>query len=157
MKAKLFVILISLIGLSSCNQNALVDTFHELPETGWSYTEVISDSFEVSNPEFFHQLFVNLRISGEYEFANIYLKLSITAPDSSVKEETVTINLADKTGKWLGSGIGDIITYQEPILGKQNLKNAGIYKVKMEQFMRLENLPHVVSAGIMVKQLEELL
>ena len=155
MKQKLVLIFLVFFTVSACTQNVLVDSFHELPETGWSYTKIVNDSFEVTQPEFYHQMYANLRISGDYDYANIYLKLSIIAPDSSQKEEVITLDLADKTGKWLGSGIGDKITFQQPILEKQKFKDAGIYMVKVEQFMRLENLPHVISAGIKVEQLEE--
>ena len=156
MKVRLTVILLSLLGLSACNKNVLVDSFHELPETGWKYSEVLIDSFKVNNPDNYHQLLANIRINGDYQYANIYLKINITSPDSSQKEEIVTLTLADKTGKWLGSGSGDVITYQEPILGKQKFTK-GTYYVQLEQYMRLEMLPNVVSAGIKVEQLEETL
>jgi gliding motility-associated lipoprotein GldH len=156
MKEKLVLIFLALASLTACNKNVLVDSFHELPESGWSYNNIVQDSFEVKEPAFYHQMFANLRISGDYKYANIFLKLTIIAPDSSQKEEVVTLNLADKTGKWLGSGIGDKITFQLPVLDKQKLKEAGIYRVKIEQYMRLENLQNVVAAGIMVEQLEEI-
>ena len=54
-------------------------------------------------------------------------------------------------------GIGNIVTYQLPILGKQKLSEAGTYKVELEQYMRLEHLQNVVSAGIIVEQLDEIL
>ncbi len=156
MKEKLVLIFLALVSLTACNENVLVDSFHELPESGWSYNNIVQDSLEVKEPEFYHQMFANLRISGDYNYANIFLKLTIIAPDSSQKEEVVTLDLADKTGKWLGSGIGDKITFQLPVLDKQKLKEAGIYRVKIEQYMRLENLQNVVAAGIMVEQLEEI-
>ncbi len=134
----------------------MVDTFHDIPENGWQYENVIVDSFSVKQPDHYHQYYLNARIDGDYPYANLHVKLKITAPDSTVSEEVVSVKLAEKSGKWLGSGIGDVITFQVPILKRQELKQKGKYTVELEQYMRLENLPFIVSAGIKVEQQEEI-
>ena len=153
-------LLIAAIGLvltlTSCNDNALVNTYHELPKTGWSYDEVLVDSFEVVNTDFYHQSYLNLRINGDYPYSNIIVKLTETDPNGKSTEEIVTVTLAEKSGKWLGSGLFNVITYQEPILGKRSFKSKGMYRIKLEQFMRKESLLHVSAAGVKVKQQEEI-
>ena len=101
-------------------------------------------------------MYANVRITGDYEFSNLYVKLTIVAPDSGSSTEIINLKLAENSGKWLGSGIGDVITYQLPILNKKEFKQSGTYTVKIEQYMRLVNLPNVVSVGLKVQQLEEI-
>jgi gliding motility-associated lipoprotein GldH len=148
--------LFSILFFSSCNENILVDQFHSIPESGWHYEHTIIDSFEVTNPAFYHQYFLNLRVDGDYAYSNLHVKLITTAPDSSSREEILTVTLAEKSGKWLGKGLGDVLTFQIPILEKLELKQKGKYTVSLEQHMRLESLPHILSAGIKVEQQEEI-
>lgn len=142
--------------LSACSDSALVDRYHELPEDGWQYEHIITDTFVVEKPGFYHQIFANLRISGDYPYANIYLKLNITKPDGTKKSEVITVDLAAKSGKWLGSGLGDVITFQSPILHRKYLDQKGKYTIEIEQNMRLETLANVLAAGIRVEQQEEI-
>lgn len=153
---KYSLILILAATLSACSDHALVDQYHELPDEGWQYEHIITDTFEVTNPDYYHQVFANLRITGDYTYANIYLKLNITSPDSTTKSEIITVDLADKSGKWLGTGLGNVITYQTPILHRKYLTQKGKYTVKIEQNMRLQTLQNVRAVGIRVEQQEEI-
>lgn len=147
-----FVSFLTLIG---CNSDVLVDQYHSLPESGWHYKNVVMDTFQPQS-DYYHQLYANVRINGDYGYSNLYVRLTIIAPDSTATKEVINLKLAENSGKWLGSGIGDAITFQLPILGKQTFKQKGTYTIKIEQYMRLENLPNVLSAGIKVQQLEEI-
>ena len=157
LKNMLFILTVALAAaLSACSDGVLVDRYHELPEEGWRYEHSIADTFHVENPGFYHQIFTNLRISGDYPYANIYLKLNITKPDGSKKSEVISVDLAAKSGKWLGSGLGDIVTFQSPILHRKYLDQKGKYTVEIEQNMRLETLANVLAVGLRIEQQEEI-
>ena len=134
----------------------LVDSFHELPASGWTYEHTLTDSFTIEKPGHYHAIFCNLRINGDYPYANIHVKLSIQHPDSTTTEHKIPLTLAEKSGKWLGSGLGDAITYQTPILHRKFFNKKGTYTITLAQDMRLENMPNVLSAGIRVEQQEEI-
>ncbi|NBV56309.1 MAG: hypothetical protein EBR72_00655 [Bacteroidetes bacterium] len=68
----------------------------------------------------------------------------------------ISIPLAEKSGKWLGTGLGSTITFQEPILHRKLFDLHGKYYITLEQNMRLENLSNVISAGIKVNKQEEI-
>lgn len=128
----------------------------DLGEDGWLYDEVLSDSFTVNNPDHYHQLFANFRINSDYSFANIQVKLTLINPDSTQISFPLSIPLAEKSGKWLGSGFGSVKTYQVPILHRKLLNQSGSYHLRLEQNMRLENLSNVLSAGMRVDEQEEI-
>ncbi len=142
--------------LTACSDEALIDRYHELPSDGWKYEQIIVDSFEVQNPGCYHQIFANLLISGDYPYANIYLKLTITQPNGSEKSEVISVPLAEKSGKWLGTGLGDAITFQSPILHRKYLTQKGKYTLAIEQNMRLQTLSNVLAVGVRVEQQEEI-
>lgn len=157
MKITFFILtVVFAAAFSACSDDALVDRYHVLPEEGWHYEHIVTDTFCVENPDFYHQIFANLRVSGDYPYANIYLKLNITTPDGSKKSEILSVGLATKSGKWLGSGLGDVVTFQAPILHRKYLDQKGKYTVEIEQNMRLETLANVLAAGLRIEQQEEI-
>lgn len=156
MTKSLFILIIAAFFAVGCNQNVLVDEYHSVPLSGWQYKDIITDSFEVIELGHYHQISANLRINGDYQYANMHLKMTITAPDSSIKTYNVPLELADKAGKWYGSGLGDIITFSLPIFHRKFLTQKGKYVVAIAQDMRLESVPNVLSIGLRVEQQEEI-
>jgi gliding motility-associated lipoprotein GldH len=156
LKKYLFILAITAFLFAGCNGDVLVDEYHTLPVSGWEYKDVITDSFEVLEPGHYHQLSANLRINGDYTYANFHVKMNITFPDSSSKEYNVPLQLAEKSGKWLGSGLGDVITFRIPVFHRKFLTQKGKYTVSISQDMRLESVPNIVSAGLRVEQQEEI-
>lgn len=151
-----YIYLIATLLLWSCQEGVLVDQFHDIPNSEWEYETEIVDTCFVKQPEFYHQIYANLRISGEYKYANIHLLLATTQPDGEVSKHKIPLDLAEKSGKWLGSGLGDVITFQIPILHRKYLNQKGKYRFEITQDMRLNPLPSVLSAGIRVEQQEEI-
>jgi gliding motility-associated lipoprotein GldH len=155
---KKYIPIISLAALffTACNEKVLVDTFHELPAEGWAYEQTVTDSFTVANPGHYHAVASNLRVSADYPYANIHLLLTITSPDGKTVTRKVSVDLAEKSGKWLGTGLGDIYTFQKSILHRKYFNQKGQYSVTIAQDMRLANLPSVSAAGIRVEEQEEI-
>lgn len=150
----LIVALVFSFGIVACNSDAIVDKFHPVSNEAWEYSEVFTDTFSITNETYYHNLFINLQITGDYAYQNLYVKLKHTNPAGKTTDEIINLQLAEKNGRWLGSGMGDIITFQIPVLGKQAYKN-GTHSISLEQYMRLEQLPFVVAAGIKVEKTKE--
>jgi len=137
-------------------KNTLVNSYLDLGGDGWSYEETLTDSVEIAHPDYYHQVLANLKINNDYSFANIQLKITLLKPDSTSQVFPISIPLAEKSGKWLGTGLGSTITFQEPILHRKLFDLHGKYYITLEQNMRLENLSNVISAGIKVNKQEEI-
>jgi gliding motility-associated lipoprotein GldH len=89
-----------------------------------------------------------LRISGSYAYSNIWLLYTVEGPDTKIKQQ-FQISLSDKTGKWLGKGMSNLLSYEQPILGNIKLKK-GKYTVKISQNMREEELAAVSDLGLKI-------
>lgn len=158
------LILFSIVAFTfvSCSDDAVVNEFHDIPEPGWSYDQVLVDSFDVVDTAFYHQYYLNIRIDSDYGFSNIYVKMTETDPNGEETSHVLNVTLAEPSGKWKGSGLGDVLTYQVPVLKKREFKQSGRYSVKLEQYMReekllrMEILPHVLSVGIKLEKQEEI-
>ena len=57
-----------------------------------------------------------------------------------------------KTGRPLGSGIGDIYDHQFELLHDLKFNAAGTYKIILKQYMRKDPLPGILAVGIRVEK-----
>lgn len=69
-----------------------------------------------------------------------------------MERDTVELTLADPSGKWLGSGMGDI--WDNRVLFKQQFRfpEKGTYIFTLEQAMRIDPLPQIMDVGIRIEK-----
>ncbi len=119
--------------------------FTNLSNEGWSYGDTISfipDSAVLNAPG---TLSVALRHDNSYRYSNLWLE--ITSTDNEVpRRDTVNIVMADKYGRWKGSGLGTAYQIEQSIPGKIMLK-AGV-PVKIRHVMRVDTLHGIELIGI---------
>ena len=95
----------------------------------------------------FYDLFINLRNENSYRYSNLYLFVEINFPNGKTSRDTVECPLADPTGRWYGSGLGDL--YDNRILYKRQRQFplAGEYSIMIEQAMRDSVLRGISDVG----------
>ena len=104
-----------------------------------------------------HDLFIDVRHTGDYQFSSLYVFLDLEGPEDRRIRDTVECLLADPTGQWYGKGTGFIFAHREydtHVLYK--LRNRfpaiGRYTIRLEQAMRTEELKGVLDIGISVER-----
>ena len=69
-----------------------------------------------------------------------------------LKEELREYNFFDpKTGEPFGSGLGDLFDHKIPLEENFQFQNSGEYTIELQQFMRMDTLPFVLSVGARVE------
>ncbi|HQS51819.1 MAG: gliding motility lipoprotein GldH [Sphingobacteriales bacterium 17-39-43] len=151
----LFVVLMTTILASCQDQSAIVDTNIELDKHNWSYTEKVKVPLNIESEDIPCNLYLNLRHTSDYKYSNIFLLIHITGPDGKKSTERREFKLALPDGEWLGSGSGNLYSYQ--ILFKENFKFPlkGKYIIELEQNMRDNPLDHITDAGIRVERVDK--
>jgi len=142
-----------MLGLISCQDSvAVVDKNIELEKRNWSYSEKIRIPVKIEATDIPYNLYLNLRHSADYKYSNIFILIHITGPDGKKITERREFKLALPDGEWLGSGSGNMYSYQ--IAFKENYKFPvkGTYIFELEQNMRDNPLDHVSDAGIRVEK-----
>ena len=121
---------------------------HQLPNKNWEIGNTIKFDVEVSDTMSGYDFYIDLRTETSYPYANIYMFVNTTFPSGKTARDTVECILADHTGRWLGSGLGDI--KDNHILFKDNVRfpNTGTYTFEFEQGMRIESLSSILDVGI---------
>ena len=151
---KVFVFLVQVFiitGLISCDRNRIYEENSEIENQVWNldqsieFTPIISDTSNVSN------VYLNIRNTDEYSYSNLYLFITTTAPTGYWIIDTVEIVMADKRGKWTGSGFGGVYYNQKLFKVNVRFPFPGSYSFKVEHGMRVEDLKGIRDVGLRIE------
>lgn len=137
--------------LISCDPFRIVDQNSEIKNASWQQNDGRKFSFEVEDTSLIYSVLINLRNNNDYPFSNIYLFVEMTSPSEKYFMDTLQFNLADQTGKWLGSGIGNIWQNHIPLVEGVKMNEIGTYRIVLNHGMRQESLPGITDVGIRVE------
>jgi gliding motility-associated lipoprotein GldH len=145
-----FFLIIATIGFSSCNEGVAVDTFEAIPNQNWTYIKPIKANINVVDSTKSYNIYVNFRHTVDYAYANVWLRFHVLGPklkDEPLRQE---FQLAETNGEWLGSGSGNLFSYQ--LIFKENYKfpATGKYTIVVEQNMRDNPLKSISDVGIRI-------
>lgn len=147
----LFLLIVS--GLTSCQDTqTVVDDNFEIAGHNWSYTEKVQIPFVIANPDQLYNLYVNLRLTSKYKYSNIFLLIHLTGPDGKKTTERKEFRLALPDGEWLGSGSGNLYSFQMPFKENYKFPLKGKYVIELEQNMRDNPLNNISDAGVRVEK-----
>ena len=141
--------------LTACNEHTVYHSYQSLPNKGWGKSDTLSFLIPVTDsipPTL--RLFAEVRNRTDYPYHNLYLFISQNLQDSTVwRTDTITINLADSTGRWIGNGWGSI--YQSAVFIKsvRPLYPAN-YTFKIMNGMKDEKLSGINDIGIRIERQE---
>lgn len=164
-RKSIFLILsIALIFIDSCGlpENTITEEFQTVDKGIWGWKETKSYTFTIEDSTHFYNIYCGLRITGKYNYSNIWLiyelaesksenASAVNSPGTSLQKKQFQIELADQTGRWLGKGMSNLISYEQPLLIKTKLKK-GNYTFKLSQNMREDLLSGVNDVGIKVEK-----
>lgn len=142
--------------LAGCSDQVVFQADVPVPEEAWDRSFTPEFSFEVGDTVRHHDLYIDVRHTGDYPFSDLFLFVDLYGPDDRHLRDTVECLLADPTGRWYGKGTGFIFAdrFEAHVLYK--LKNrfpvSGRYTIKLEQAMRTEQLPGVIDVGVSVER-----
>ncbi len=150
-RSRLLVLALAVVTLIGC-RNILFQESRPVPNRIWEIGNTISFDVEVIDTMTGYDFYIDLRNEATYQYANIYMFVNTTFPSGKTATDTVECFLADQSGRWLGSGLGDVV--DNHILFKQNIRfpTAGTYTFAFEHGMRNEALPSIMDVGISIEK-----
>ena len=146
-------IIIILLGLFSCDSNKVFEEYIEVENANWQKENIASFEFIAKDTITAHNIYINIRNTGDYLYSNLYLFVTMKGPNGGILKDTVNCILADNRGKWLGSGVGDLWDLQIPYVGGFKFAQTGSYIISYEQAMRVEKgLKGITDIGLRVEK-----
>ena len=151
------IFLLTALCFFACNNNVLFKADKEITNT-WHTDSLLIFQFRTNDTNITFYSEINIRHTIEYSYKNLFVFVRQTNPEGQTVVDTVECVLADKTGKWKGRGVGDILDftkiYNDSILFETNEE----YKIEIEQAMRYGELPaiksleEIISVGVCIKK-----
>ena len=152
MKNRFFLAILISLTFLSCNSNDVFLSYKTIPLKGWGKDSLLTFDVAIKDTNVTYNLYVNVRNRGEYPYQNLWFFLSKKTPDNVLSKDSIECYLADKRGKWLGTGIGSVL--EMPVLYQQKVKfnKAGIYQYKIAHGMRDSVLIGLNDIGFLVEK-----
>jgi len=145
------LIIVVVVIFGACNKNnAIFEKTYNIIGEKWYHDSLLVFDFEITDTVSPYDILFHIRNTGDYRFQNLLMYINFQVPDNKVINDTVNCILAEKKGKWIGSGWGSIwsrsIIYKRRIL----FPRQGEYRIVMEHAMRTEELKAITDIGIKI-------
>ena len=146
-----FYIIILSISLISC-ENTVYENYYSFENASWNTDSIVNFTFQILDTTKHYDISLKIRHNVYYEYQNLFLFLD------GLTKDTVEIMLADKTGKWHGTGVSDIREFKHTIQAKKRFSSKGSYLLKVEQAMRygekakIQRLANIIDIGLIISK-----
>ena len=148
------ILLLSSVLFIGCNEKAVVDANKEISSRNWSYIKKVSIPVKIEDVNTSYNLYMNLRHTADYKYSNIFVLIHQVNPGGKRTTERKEFQLAYPDGEWLGSGAGNLYTYQLLFREKYKFPFPGTYVFEFEQNMRDSPLREIRDVGMRVEPAE---
>lgn len=139
--------------LAACTKSNLYDKNISIREGKWEYGDAKKFEVNIIDTASNYNLFVNVRHTDRYEFNNLWLVISTTYPDSSIRQDTVNVKLSEPEGKWTGICSDGICYNSVPIQSNFTFPHKGYYVFSFEQNMRINPVTEILDIGMKIERL----
>lgn len=150
-----------LLLLTACGSNESFNEYQAIENYSWGkdqpviFNVISSDTISKKN------VFINIRNNKEYRFSSIFLIGKIKFPSGVQVIDTLEYEMADATGKWLGTGFSDL--KENKLFYKENVQfsEAGTYEFSIQQATRgindifgTESLKGITDVGLSIENIK---
>lgn len=143
--------LMMVIGLAGCDRGVLFEQFVPLDKKGWGYEQVLPFELEVQDVSVPYDVFINLRHTNDYPYANLWIMVYSYPPDGGTPtQQRMELKLATNDGKWLGTGLGANVNHQIKVRDMMKFQAPGKYSLAIQHDMRVQSVPALTHFGITV-------
>jgi gliding motility-associated lipoprotein GldH len=138
--------------MSSCDSRRSFEEYVPVKNSVWLNAEPIEFKVNISDTISTYNLFAGIRNTELYKYMNLYVFMTVTAPNGVEKRDTIEFILSNVQGEWLGDRAGDILDNRIWFKQGYNLNVAGDYTFSFEQAMRENALAEIKDFGLRLEK-----
>ena len=155
-KLRVFIILTVLFTtvLTSCQQGVIYQEYRTIEDASWHMDSILHFQMPIEDSLMVSNLFINIRNNTDYQYSNLYLFVTTEFPNGHITRDTIECILADKDGRWLGSGSGRIKENKIMLQHGLRFPLKGYYTIHLEQAMRKKNLKGIEDIGFSIEEFQ---
>jgi len=151
MKYRLFLSILVVTLLASCDGSALYDESRHVDEQGWSQADSVAFVVPVDDTVHPFHFLVEVRNSIDYPYSNTFLFIRTTFPDGSVAQDTLEYPLADPEGRWLGRRTGRYVDTRFYFRRNARFPMQGDYRFAVTNGMRDSAVRGIRDIGLRIE------
>ncbi len=151
MKLSIWLFILGM-ALGACDQNVILSETASIEAGKWAFEDTYAMETELSDTLAPMNFFILVRHGSNYKYQNLILYFKTYYPNNTYRVDTVDCPLAEKSGRWFGSGLGDLLDNQ--IMFKRNLQlpQAGNYKFELQHAMRSDTVDEIYDIGLRIEK-----
>jgi gliding motility-associated lipoprotein GldH len=155
MKSKtLLILFLFAVLLNACVESVYYEKDTELTNLNWDINNKLYHEVVINDHLKAYNIYLNIRNTGRYPYSNLYVFLESSSPgELDLKLDTVECILADPTGKWFGSGYGNILYNRVLVYRSHIFPRPGKYIFTLQHAMRMQSVPELQSVGLRIEEL----
>jgi gliding motility-associated lipoprotein GldH len=138
--------------LTACDPDYLYEGHRDFPNGVWAYRDTVDFDFEIRDTAGAYNLYIDLSHADTFPFQNLYLKLHTRFPDGRRVSDVQSFDFFDAQGASKGRCSGGKCAVQLNLAQKTRFKQAGNYRITLEQFMRTESTSGVFAVNFAVEK-----
>lgn len=151
MKYLKFYTWLVLISVVSCQSDYYFSQI-EIPKDAWTYNNSVEFIFPVEDTISTYDMHLEIDHLDSYPFQNLYMKLVTELPNDSIYYQTVSFELSDKAGYWLGTCQGPNCGIKIPIQTNIHFTQIGQYRLTLNQFTRTDSLTGIGQIALRISE-----
>ena len=125
-----------LIFFAACGNDFEYEKTYDFQEEQWSYPDTLNFNFHIADTTSIYNLYLEIEHESSYSYQNLYTQIHTKFPGGERLTETLSLELADKAGNWMGNCSGSTCKLLIPIQKNAFFNAAGDYEITIEQYMR---------------------
>ena len=151
----LFISAASLFIIASCDNSIKYTESYSMKDKIWSLMDVKTFNAQITDTIASNDIFFTIRTGSDYPFRNIFMFVSMYAPDGKNIIDTLEYYLADDKGNRHGKGFGDIRELKLPYRTNVYFPMKGDYKFRVQHGMRVEDLKGVYDICLRIEKVKQ--
>ena len=141
----------TIVLLFCCDQNRVMEDFKDLNGI-WHKDSTVIFNFNIEDASRTYNLKAEFSSRFTYSYYNLYFNYKLLLGDSVILKKLEEIILFEpKTGKPLGSGVGNLFDHEKILLEDFSFFTSGSYRIELDQFMRIDSLSDVERVGARIE------
>jgi gliding motility-associated lipoprotein GldH len=152
MKKHLPLLLLILVGFSSCESDKIYEKHIDNERITWNRFDVKTFQFDITDISSTYDFYIVIRHHTEVPLKSITVQFVLYTPSGKERIMEHEIMIRDQEGKPLGDGMGDLWDLQYPAWQGFRFTAPGTCKVEISSAMPQVDLPGILQVGLIVRK-----
>lgn len=138
-----------------CGSDYMYEKSYPIDSSNWTYADRLDFTFDIEDSLSIYNLWLEVEHSVDYDYQNLYTRIHTRFPSGQELTEALSLELADKIGRWYGDCNSRNCSLKIPIQQGAFFDQLGTYQITVEQFMRKDPINGIRTISFMVEQTDQ--